>query len=234
MKAIFNKEFNSYFNTPLGYVFIGIFIHIASRIFAIRVISVGEASMANVFSDISYIYLFLAAFLTMRLLSEEKNKKTDQLLLSSPVTITQIVLGKYFAAVAVFFVTMLFSLVYPLVLFAYAHPVMSEVVSSYVGFILLWSAFIAIGLFISSLTESQMIAGVCTFAVLFGIYYLDKPAIASTNYIAGVIYDSIALFDHYDGFQTGVISIRDVVYYLSFTFTFIFLTIRVMDRRRYS
>ena len=190
--------------------------------------------MANVFSDISYIYLFLAAFLTMRLLSEEKNKKTDQLLLSSPVTITQIVLGKYFAAVAVFFVTMLFSLVYPLVLFTYAHPVMSEVISSYIGFILLWSAFIAIGLFISSLTESQMIAGVCTFAVLFGIYYLDKPAIANTNYIAGVIYDSVALFDHYDGFQTGVISLRDVVYYISFTFTFIFLTIRVMDRRRYS
>ena len=234
MKAIFKKEFDNYFNSPIGYIFIGIFILMASIFFTQRVILVGKASMANVFSDINFIYLFLAALLTMRLLSEEKNKKTDQLLLSAPVSITEIVLGKYFAALAVFGLTMLLSAIYPIILFIYANPSAGEMLSSYLGFILLWSSFIAIGLFISSLTESQMIAGVLTFAVLISINYAQSIKLFTDNAIFVGIFNAISLFSHYDVFQTGVISIKEVVYYISVSAAFIFLTIRVMDRRRFS
>ncbi len=234
MKAIFKKEFDSYFLSPLGYIFVGIFMLMASWFFVERVILVGEASMANVFSDINFVYLFLAALLTMRLISEEKNKKTDQLLLSAPVSIPHIVLGKYFAALAVFGLTMLMSVIYPIILFSYANPSISEIISSYAGFILLWSSFIAIGLFISSLTESQMIAGVLTFAVLIAVNYAQSIQLFTDNPVVVAIFNAISLFSHYDSFQTGVLSLKEVVYYISVSGAFIFLTVRVMDRRKVS
>lgn len=234
MKAIFKKEFDSYFLSPLGYIFIGIFMLMASWFFVERVVLVGKASMANVFSDINFVYLFLASLLTMRLLSEEKNKKTDQLLLSAPVSIPEIVLGKYFAALSVFLLTMLMSVVYPIILFSYANPTLSEIISSYIGFILLWAAFISIGLFISSLTESQMIAGVLTFAVLIAVNYAQSINLFTDHPLIVGIFDAVSLFSHYDVFQTGVVSIKEVIYYLSVSSVFVFLTIRVMDRRRFS
>lgn len=234
MKAIFKKEFDSYFLSPLGYIFIGIFMLMASWFFVERVVLVGKASMANVFSDINFVYLFLASLLTMRLLSEEKNKKTDQLLLSAPVSIPEIVLGKYFAALSVFLLTMLMSVVYPIILFSYANPTLSEIISSYIGFILLWAAFISIGLFISSLTESQMIAGVLTFAVLIAVNYAQSINLFTDHPLIVGIFDAISLFSHYDVFQTGVVSIKEVIYYLSVSSVFVFLTIRIMDRRRFS
>jgi len=234
MRAIFKKEFDSYFLSPIGYVFIGIFMLISSWFFVERVVLTGKASMANVFSDINFVYLFLAALLTMRLLSEEKNKKTDQLLLSAPVSITQIVVGKYFAALAVFGVTMLMSMVFPVIMFNYANPTLGEIISSYVGFILLWASFISIGLFISSLTESQMIAGVLTFAILIAVNYAQSIKLFTDNAIVVGIFNAISLFSHYEIFQTGVISFKEVVYYIGVSFSFVFLTIRVMDQRRYS
>lgn len=234
MRAIFKKEFDSYFLSPLGYVFVGIFILMASWFFVNRVVLVGRASMANVFSDINFVYLFLASLLTMRLISEEKNKKTDQLLFSAPVSMTQIVLGKYFAALAVFGVTMLLSLIYPIILFNYANPTLGEVISSYVGFILLWASFISIGLFVSSLTESQMIAGVLTFATLIAINYAQSIQLFTDNPIVLSVFNAISLFSHYDIFQTGVISFKEVLYYISVSGVFILLTVYVMDRRRYN
>ena len=234
MKAIFKKEFDSYFLSPLGYIFVGIFMLMASWFFILRVVLVGKASMANVFSDINFVYLFLAALLTMRLLSEEKNKKTDQLLMSAPISIFDIVLGKYLAALAVFGLTMLLSVIYPIILYSYANPTLSEIISSYTGFILLWASFISIGLFISSLTESQMIAGVLTFAVLIAINYAQSIQLFTDNPFVVGVFDAISLFSHYDSFQTGVVSLKEVVYYISVSAAFIFLTIRVMDRRRFS
>ena len=234
MKAIFKKEFDSYFLSPLGYIFIGIFMLMASWFFVQRVILVGKASMANVFSDINFVYLFLAALLTMRLISEEKNKKTDQLLMSAPISIPRIVLGKYFAALSVFLLTMLMSVVYPIILFSYANPSLSEIISSYIGFILLWASFISIGLFISSLTESQMIAGVLTFAVLIAVNYAQSITLFTDNPIIVGVFDAVSLFSHYDSFQTGVVSIKEVVYYISVSACFIFLTIRVLDSKRFN
>ena len=148
MTAIFKKEFKNYFMSPIGYIFVGVFTLLASMFFSSGILMSQQADISIMFSDINLVYLFLAALLTMRLLSEEKNKKTEQLLLSSPVSITSIVMGKYLAAMAVFGITMLISLVYPFIMFKFGEPALSEVISSYLGFILLWGAFISVGVFI--------------------------------------------------------------------------------------
>lgn len=234
MLAIFKKEFKNYFLSPIGYIFVGVFTILASMFFSTGILMSQQADISIMFSDINLIYLFLAALLTMRLLSEEKNKKTEQLLLTSPVSITGIVLGKYLAAMAVFGVTMLVSLIYPFIMFRYGEPALSEVIGSYVGFILLWGAFISVGVFVSSLTESQMIAGVFTFAALLLIYFMSWFESSVENPIVLKILSWFSLLSRYGEFQSGILNFESVIYYISFIFVFLFLTVKVIDRKRYS
>ena len=212
MKAIFKKEFKNYFLSPVGYIFVGVFMALASMFFASGILSTQQADISLMFSDINVIYLFLASLLTMRLLAEEKNKKTDQLLLSSPVSITEIVLGKYFAAMAVFGVTILLSFIFPAIMFAFGEPSLSEVIGSYIGFVLLWGAFISIGVFISSLTESQMIAGVFTFASLLLIYFISWFEASVQNELAKKVIDCFSLLSRYSEFQSGILNIENIIY----------------------
>ncbi len=234
MIAVFKKEFKNYFMSPIGYVFVAVFTFLASMFFSRGILMSQQADISIMFSNINLLYLFLAAILTMRLLSEEKNKKTEQLLLSSPVSITGIVLGKYLAAMAVFAVTMLISLVYPFIMFKFGEPALSEVIGSYVGFILLWAAFISVGVFISSLTESQMIACIFTFASLLLIYFISWFETSVDNEIIVHILGWFSLLKRYGEFQAGILNFESVIYYLSFVFVFLFLTVRVIDKKRYS
>lgn len=234
MTAIFKKEFKNYFMSPIGYIFVGVFTFLASMFFSNGILMSQQADISIMFSDINLIYLFLAALLTMRLLSEEKNKKTEQLLLSAPVSITSIVVGKYLAAMAVFGITMLISLVYPFIMFKFGEPALSEVIGSYLGFILLWGAFISVGVFISSLTESQMIAGVFTFAALLLIYFISWFEASVKSPVISKIIGWFSLLSRYGEFQSGILNFESVIYYLSFIFVFLFLTVRVIDRKRYS
>lgn len=234
MTAIFKKEFRNYFMSPIGYIFVGVFMALAAMFFSGGVLMSQQADISLMFSDINVIYLFLASLLTMRLLAEEKNKRTDQLLLSSPVSITEIVVGKYLAAMAVFGVTIVLSFVFPAIMFAFGKPALSEVIGSYVGFILLWGAFISIGLFISALTESQMIAGVATFASLLLIYFINWFESGAKNAIVKKVIGWFSLLSRYSEFQDGILNAENIVYYLSFIFVFLFLTVRVIDKRRFS
>lgn len=234
MTAIFKKEFKSYFLSPIGYIFVGVFMALASMFFSSGILYTQQADISLMFSDINVVYLFLASLLTMRLLAEERGKKTDQLLMSSPVSITEIVLGKYFAAMAVFGVTMLFTLIFPAIMFMYGNPSLSEIIGSYIGFILLWGAFISVGVFISALTESQMIAGVLTFASLLMIYFINWFQSSVQNPIAQKVISLFALLQRYGEFQNGVLNVENIVYYISFIFVFLFLTVSVIDKRRFS
>lgn len=234
MLAILKKEFKGYFMSPIGYIFVGVFTFLASMFFSSGVLMYQQADISLVFSNINLVYLFLVALLTMRLLSEEKNKKTDQLLLTAPISVTEIVLGKYLAAMSVFGITLLVSFAYPAIMFMFGEPVISEIIGSYLGFILLWGAFIAVGLFISALTESQVIAGVFTFASLLMIYFISWFESSINIVIVKKILGWFSLFSRYNEFQSGILDISSVIYYLSFIFVFLFLTIRVIDKRRYS
>ena len=234
MTAIFKKEFRNYFMSPIGYIFVGVFMALAAMFFSGGVLMSQQADISLMFSDINVIYLFLASLLTMRLLAEEKNKRTDQLLLSAPVSITEVMVGKYLAALAVFGVTIVLSFVFPAIMFAFGKPALSEVIGSYIGFILLWGAFISIGLFISALTESQMIAGVATFASLLLIYFINWFESGAKNAIVKKVIGWFSLLSRYSEFQDGILNAENIVYYLSFIFVFLFLTVRVIDKRRFS
>ncbi len=234
MLAILKKEFKSYFLSPIGYVFVAVFMYFSAKSFSANVLDTHFADIGWVFLDFNLWYLFLVSILTMKLFAEEKNKKTDQLLLSSPVSVTEIVLGKYLAAMIVFGITVVLSFIYLIIMSTYANPAFSEILSSYIGFVLLWGALISVGVFISALTESQTIASVITFSILYIIFsiteFVEKIGVEILQKALG-FFD---VFERYREFQNGIVDIGHVVYFLSFTFIFLFLTVRVIDKRRYS
>ncbi len=234
MKAIFNREWQSYFLSPMGYIFTGVFIALCSFFFVNGALMYQSADLNIVFSNINIVYLFLVSMLTMGLFSGERSRKTDQLLLTSPVEISHIVMGKYFSAMAVFGTTLILTLIYPIVLNLYGSPSQSEMIGIYIGFILLWGTFIAVGTFISSLMENQIIAGVTTFGVLLLVYCLPSlVANISNSFIAGIL-EWFSITNRYSKFQSGVLDIEHIVYYISFIYVFLFLTAQVIKRRQYS
>jgi ABC-2 type transport system permease protein len=239
-------------------------------------------------SSLTFIFLFLVPILTMRLLSEEMRQKTDQLLITSPLSITGFVMGKYLAAVAVFLITLLITVLYPILMSFFAIGGLAgwEILGGYVGFFLLGSSFIAVGLFFSSLTDNQLVAAVLTFAALLLIWILDiiaqsLPTDPITGFVfmailaAGLVllvffstrstlativtiiaagatlvllfvfsrtfFDGIiakvltwfSLLKRYNDFSMGILGLSPIVYYISFSGAFVFLTIRMIEKRRW-
>ena len=233
MTAVFKREFMSYFLSPIGYIFIFFFMFINAFFFVMGPLQYQSADVNGMLSNISVMLLFLVPVLTMRLISEEKSRKTDQLLYTSPVSITGIVIGKYLAAFSVFMFSLALSFILPAILFIFGKPPVGETIGAYIGFILLWAAFIAIGIFISSLTESQIIAAVSTFAVLILIYIIDGVASMVPEAIGNGI-KWFSLMGRFYTFMTGLLDLTNIVYYLSFTAIFLFLTVRTIEKSRYS
>ena len=234
MTAILKKELKSYFMSPIGYVFVGAFLLINTFFFVSYQIAYSVADTKALFSNVNVIFLFLIAILTMRALSEEKNKKTDQLLLTAPVKVSEIVMGKYLASFGVFLISLALSLMFPIILFIFGNPSFSECIGGYIGFILLWSALISVGIFISALTENQMISAIFTFSVLLLLSYTDTIAGSIENQLISGILLRLSLFGRYTDFTMGILDFSDVVFFISFTALFLFLTVKVVEKRRYS
>ncbi len=234
MYAIFRKEIRNYFLTPIGYIFMSPFLALAAMFFISSITYYQVANVDYILANINVICLFIVPVLTMQLFSEERNKKTDQLLITSPVNISEIVLGKYLAALSVFAITLAVSLIYPVILFIIGKPILSEVIGAYIGFVLIWAVFIAIGVFISSLTESQVISAIVTFMVLFAIYFMDSWTASITQPVVKSVINWFSVFARYTDFRIGLLNLSNIVYYFSFIFVMLFLTTRNIEKRRYS
>ena len=234
MFAIFKKEIRNYFLTPIGYIFISPFILLSAMFFIQGVVYYQTARVDYILSPVNIICLFIVPILTMQLFAEERNKKTDQLLITSPVNVYEIVAGKYLAAFAVFFAALAFTFIYTIILFVIGKPVLSEVIGSYLGFILIWAVFISVGIFISSLTESQVVAAILTFMVLLVLYSIDSWTASITQPVVKTVIGWLSVFKRYSNFQIGLLSLPDVLYYLSFVFVMLFLTARNIEKRRYN
>lgn len=237
MSAIFKKELRQYFSSPMGYVFIAVFMCVSGFFFWGMNIAIGNADMTGFFSQMSFVFLIMVPFLTMRLLAEEKNSKTDQLLFTAPVTTLDIVLCKAFAAFAVFGITIVIMMIYPIVLslcydgkFAWGVTF-----SNYLGFFLMGCSYISIGLFISSLTENQIISAVATFAVLLLLFLVQMLSdIFASNAVKSII-NALAINVRYNkDFALGIINLPTVIYYLSIITVFVFLTYRKLELRKIS
>ncbi len=247
MFAIYKKELRSYFINAIGYVYVGIFLAAAAMICGLTTWHSKSYNTSLYFTYLIFAFIILIPLLTMKLFAEEKKLRTEQLLLTAPVTIWQMVLGKFFAAFTLFVGTVLASCInlFPLYSIARAErakasyselhvgPVTGEVITCVIGVILIGAAFIAIGLFVSSLTENQLAAAVVTIAIIAVMLVLNVVNEYISFYPARFVIDWICIMSRFGNFTTGVLDFTAMLYYLSLTGVFLLLTARVYDKRRW-
>lgn len=224
MFAIYKKELKSYFLSPIGYIAIGLFLFIFSAIFYSTIIEYAAYDMGSLyFYTARYALLTIVPILTMRMFSEERKNGTEQLLLTSPKSITQITLGKFLAAVTLIVIVLAFSLIYYGILCFFKATSFITVLVMLLGFLLVAMAAISIGMFISSLTENQIIAGIATIAFFIISWFLPSRL------------ESLSIIDlmsSYQKFPAGLISISEIVNLLGITIVFILFTIIIMQRKK--
>ncbi|MGI6578040.1 MAG: ABC transporter permease [Eubacteriales bacterium] len=234
MLAVLKRDLRGYFTSPIGYVFIAAFLAVLNSYFYINNILRATSDIASLFGFIRFILIFTVPILTMRLFSEEYKQRTDQLLLTSPNSVFKIVFGKFLAALAMFSVVILFSLLYLVIIAAYGQPNVKQVLANYIAIYCVAAAFISIGLFLSSLTENQLISAVLALAVFLGLYLLDYSGIGYNNRIINNFLYAISMFRRYENISRGVLAISDLIYYISVAAIFTFLTTRVIEKKRWS
>ena len=233
MLSIWKRELQGYFYTPVGYVFMGVFLLLSSVIFFLTIMQSRSSDLLTFIGTMSYLWMLLCPVLTMRLLAEEKQKRTDQLLLTSPVSLPGIVLGKYLAAVTVMGLTVLLTGLFVLIVAIYGQVYPGELLVGYLGFLLQGCAFIALDLFISGCTSNQVTAVVAAFGANFVLWMLDLiQSAVRIEWVNGVL-SFFSLYERTEPFLMGQFSFASVGYDLSFAAAFILLTIHAMDARRY-
>ena len=233
MGAIYRREMNAFFISGIAYVFLSVFFLLSGIFFYNGVIAGGTTETSALFSSMFIIVLFLIPILTMKLMSEEKKNRTDQGLLTAPVGLWSIVLGKYFAALTLFVIAESIVFVYSIILAYLGNVVWSTLLGNYFAMLFLGWAFIAVGLFISSLTENQMAAAVASMLALFMLYLFDSLASNVSNEILNKLMMSLSFYSRYIEFTQGVFNLSSVVFFLSTAFLFNFFTVRVLDKRRW-
>lgn len=247
--AIADKELRSYFASPIAYIIIGLFALLFGWFFYVYLMSfvqrsTGMAGMGggatNINQDMiryvlmnsAVIILFVMPMITMRTYAEEKRSGTIELLLTSPLTDVQIILGKFFGAMGLYAAMLLVTLLDMGILFIYGNPEWRPIASGYLGLLLMGGCFISLGLLISSLTKNQIVAGVITFAVflmLWVINWIGDQSGPTTR----VIVNYLSIVDHFDDFARGIIDTKHLVYYLSFITFGLFLTAKSVDSERW-
>jgi ABC-2 type transport system permease protein len=287
MLAIYKKELRSYFNSMIGFIFVAFFLVIIGIYFFIYNLLNAYSNFEYVLQSVSFLFIILVPILTMKVLAEEKRQKTDQLLLTAPISIEKIVVGKYLAVYTLFLTCMVIISLYPIILMQFGTIDLAMAYGSILGFSLLGAAYIAIGVFISALTESQLIASVVSFIVMLLTYLMSGLAsvlptdnrsgwimllvlllvvciiiyininnsmisvglalIGATwltilYFIKPIFYDGlivnilswVSVIDRFENFSLGILDISALVYYISVSFIFIFLTISSIKKRRWN
>jgi ABC-2 type transport system permease protein len=232
--TIAKKELRAYFNSPLAYLFINVFLVVLAWLFFQNFFLIAQASMRNYFAYIPWILLFLIPAITMRLWAEEKKLGTIELLLTSPVKDEAIVLGKFFASVAFLAICLALSFMVPVVLYWAGSPDTGVLIGSYLGSLFLGSAYIAIGMWLSAYTDNQIIAFILAIVVTFFFFIIGEPFVLQKmpGFLAG-FFDQLGIGTHFESMSRGVLDSRDILYYLSFIGFFLFLNVRQISSRRF-
>ncbi len=236
MSAIFKREFKAYFTTPIGYVFLALMAFSQGMGFS-DLYKYGSADISYIFSTfLSFAAIFLLIpVLTMRTMSEDRRQKVDQVLITSPVSLYSIVFGKFFATLAIFMLGYSLSPVFQIII-AFQGVTVNWLIfiGNLLGVMLIGAALIALGIFISALTESQLVAAVASFAATIVLYLMDGIAESIGVKWVTKLVEWISFVGRYNTFTQGVIDYSNAVFFLGFAAIFIFLTVRVLDKRRYS
>ena len=223
MLAVIKKEFKSYFLSPVGYVFIGLFLIMFSIFFYTEVVATGITNFEYIFYSGATVLTFIVPILTMRLFAEERKTGTEQLLLTSPLSIFSIVMAKFIAALLVIVITELCTLMYFAILCFFGMPDIATSLVTMLGFLLLAMSYISFGMLASSLTENQIIAGTVTIGFFILSWFLPNFS---------EIFSNFSLVNMFSKFAYGQIDIADTVTFVTFTVVCILLTIMTLQRRK--
>ncbi len=242
MKAVFKREFSAYFNSLIGYIFLTAFYAASGVLFGISAVYTSStdgllyltSDMSSMFVLLFYVLMVLIPILTMRTISEDMKNKTDQCLLTAPVNLGSLVAGKFFAAFLIYAMGVAITFVYAIVLNFFVEVQWIEVMGNIVGLLLIGAAFISVGMFVSSLTENQVIAAVGGFAAILVMYLISSIAsLINVNWIANIL-NELSVASRYTYFTYGIFDFSNVLFFISLTVVFLFLTVRVIERRRWS
>lgn len=248
--AIAGKEIRGYFSSPIAYIVIGFYALLFGYFYWVMLtlferqsmqvtmqmggggMNINQMLVAPVFMNAEVILLFILPLITMRTYSEEKRSGTIELLLTSPLTDWQIILGKFLGAMALFSAMLAITTIHVGLLFIFGNPEWKQVVTTYVGMLLMGGCFISLGLFISSLTKNQIVAAMVTFAV-FLLFWVINWAGSFVGTTTQAVLAHLSIIDHFDDFAKGIIDTKHLVYYLSFITFGLFLTAKSVDSERW-
>lgn len=233
MSAVFKREFKAYFSTPIGYIVLAAFYFFLGLYFY-AIYSYGAPNVENTVIAMSTVAIFTMPVLTMRLMSEDRRQKVDQALLTAPVKLSSVVLGKFFAAFAVYALGYAPTVIFEIIIASKISVNILTYLYAVLGALLLGGALIAIGMFISSLTESSVISAIITLLVNILVLYMSNFAgMINVEWIAKA-FEKAAFISVFEKFAESIFSVVDVVYFLSIIAVFVFLSIRSLEKRRWS
>jgi len=229
--AIARKENGYYFASPVGYIVLSTFFFVTGLFFALIAVGNRQASMAPVFQNMTILLLFLTPGITMRLWSEEEKNGTAELLKTSPVSVWEIVLGKYLGACTFYAVMLSSSLLYLLILVANGNPDLGPLAANYLGSILEGMAFFSLGLLVSTLTENQIVSMVVTWVLFLTLWVVGATG-AMVSGGLGDFLKALSIFEHHDDFFKGIIDLSHVFYFASLIFIGLFFSVKVLEAKR--
>ncbi len=230
--TILVKELRSYFVSPVGYVALAFWMFGVGLFFLLEVLSSKQASLQGWFSTVEVLLLFIGPALTMRLLAEEQRTGTMEVLMTSPVRDWEVTLGKFLAAVGFWAVMIIITFLFPLVLKLIGNPDMGPIYAGYLGLFLMGSAFMAVGLFTSSLSSNQVIAYIVAFIVLLALWIIGSlTPILPTGQISQSV-TALSVTQHFESFGRGVVDFGDSLFYLSIIAVALFATVQILETRR--
>ena len=232
--TITKKELNSYFNSPLGYIVVSVFLVIVGWLFIQTFFIVGQASLRSFFNLLPILFMFIIPAVTMSSWAEEKRSGTVEVLMSFPVSAVRVVMAKFFSSFVFLLIMLALTLAIPMMVSNVGNPDRGIIIAGYLGAILLGSAYIAIGLWISSVTKNQIISFLVTVSIIFIFYMAGNSLIldAMPNSIAAVG-KFLSFSTHFDSILRGVISLADILYYFSVIVFFLFLNARVVGMKKW-
>ena len=234
MRAVLKREFRAYFQTPLGYVVIAAMAFFTNYYFFMYNLCGMTTDFSRLFELLFTVVLFLVPVLTMRLLSEDKRSRTEQLLLTAPVSRGGIVMGKYLAALAVYLISTSFTLIDAVIASHYAPVQWPLVIGHFLGLFLLGAALIAVCMFLSGLTESQVVAAVLGFVVSLFLLLMKAITYVVANPVVQALAKYMSFNDRYVPFTYGIVDFSNTLFFLSFAGLFLFLSAQMLEKRRWS
>lgn len=234
MTAILKRELVAFFKNPIGYFVLMIYAFLSAIAFTLFVVWQNTSYLGNYFGMWLFIVdMVVIAIMSMRFFSEEKKNKTDQLLLTSPLSLYSLVIGKFLGAYTILLTCTALNIIYIVIIDAFGVIDYGSLLTNIVGTVLILAAMVSIGIFISALTDNQIAAAAGSFAVLFLLMIIDFFAIFMPTWLAKAMIH-LNIYSQYEDFTNGIISLPPVIYYISVTVIFLFLTVKVIEKRRWN